>query len=521
MKAIFKKFFSVFLALWLIVSLATTAFADVTDLIYWGYDKEKETLYLSTGAESFEAYADDNKGSFLAGKIQDSEGWGKWDAIRRDVPKVVVLNGITPNSMANWFAGFTSATEFDLSKIDTSKVTDMSSLFFGCQSVKTLDLSGFDTSNVTDMNKMFASCFALTSLDLSGFNTEKVTNMQAMFRYDNELETVDITSFNTKNVTNMSAMFQECNMEKLDLSNFAVSKETDCRNMLKDMLNLKYLVLSRSLAEKDVSEGDWLTVTGFDGRVIGRKAGPFDVTLYLDNEYDMVLWDKAKFNGVNGSTYTLPTLEELNKGGYYYLEGPKGRKKLAGWSYEEGGKVIPTSTIFVMSNIELHAIWEHEHGTEWTYSADENVLKATCGEGCDGLTLTLTDPEATFDKRPHLVGFKNGEAEKWVETFEEIPEVSYYCDGDPVTNPINAGIYTAKITVGEATAELTFTIERAKFPGHETPVKKTGPDSDEPKQILSGYTASNETNPDTGAPVFDLAPVAVLVAAVFILSKKH
>ena len=39
----------------------------------------------------------------------------------------------------------------NLSKVDTSNVTNMSSMFCYCESLQTLDVSGFDTSNVTDI----------------------------------------------------------------------------------------------------------------------------------------------------------------------------------------------------------------------------------------------------------------------------------------------------------------------------------------------------------------------------------
>ena len=34
----------------------------------------------------------------------------------------------------------------DVTKFDTSKVTDMSDMFYGCKELQTLDVSNFDTS---------------------------------------------------------------------------------------------------------------------------------------------------------------------------------------------------------------------------------------------------------------------------------------------------------------------------------------------------------------------------------------
>lgn len=47
------------------------------------------------------------------------------------------------------FPSCSSLKELDLSKWDTSNVTDMISMFEGCSSLKELDISNFDTSNVT------------------------------------------------------------------------------------------------------------------------------------------------------------------------------------------------------------------------------------------------------------------------------------------------------------------------------------------------------------------------------------
>ena len=46
----------------------------------------------------------------------------------------------------------------DVTKFDTSKVTDMSDMFYGCKELQTLDVSNFDTSQVIYMSDMFGEC---------------------------------------------------------------------------------------------------------------------------------------------------------------------------------------------------------------------------------------------------------------------------------------------------------------------------------------------------------------------------
>ena len=125
-----------------------------------------------------------------------------------------------------------AAESIDLSKINTSQVTDMSYMFNDCYDLKTLDLSGLDTSKVTNMSNMFNDCRNLTSLDLSSLDTSNVTNMDSMFYNCSGLTSLDVSNWDTSKVTNMSGMFYSCScLTSLDLSNWDVSKVTNMRIM--------------------------------------------------------------------------------------------------------------------------------------------------------------------------------------------------------------------------------------------------------------------------------------------------
>jgi len=69
----------------------------------------------------------------------------------------------------------------DLSDLDVSNVTNMSSMFSNYSSSQLLDLSSLDTSNVTNMSFMFYYYSSSQPLDLSGFNISKVTEVSYMF----------------------------------------------------------------------------------------------------------------------------------------------------------------------------------------------------------------------------------------------------------------------------------------------------------------------------------------------------
>ena len=142
-------------------------------------------------------------------------------------PEKVYLN---TNSSMMFFSGdseqkIKNILELDLSKFDTSRVTNMSHMFNGMRNLTTLNLSNFNTSNVTDMGGMFFSMTNLTTLNLSNFDTSKVTNMGSMFYGISNLTTLNLSNFNTSQVTIMGGMFYGMsNLTTLNLSNFNTSK---------------------------------------------------------------------------------------------------------------------------------------------------------------------------------------------------------------------------------------------------------------------------------------------------------
>ena len=103
--------------------------------------------------------------------------------------------------------------ELDLSKYDTSKVTNMREMFMGCKKLKRLDISNFNTTAVTSMNRtggMFQECDSLVELDLSSFDTSSITSTQNMFKGCDNLKTIYVSDkFVTDQVTNHDAMFTD------------------------------------------------------------------------------------------------------------------------------------------------------------------------------------------------------------------------------------------------------------------------------------------------------------------------
>ena len=87
-------------------------------------------------------------------------------------------------------------------------------MFSGCSNLGSLDLSKFNTSKVTNMHCMFENCQSLKSINLSQFNTASVTDMSYMFSYCSNLGSIDLRKFNMSKVTSSSYMLGSCKLLK-------------------------------------------------------------------------------------------------------------------------------------------------------------------------------------------------------------------------------------------------------------------------------------------------------------------
>jgi len=156
---------------------------------------------------------------------------------------IKVYYSIPPNSFKKMFNYNYYIKKVDLTKIDTSKVTDMNSMFANCVQLEYVNMTGIDTSSVTDMGSMFQSCPKLTSLDLSSFNTSSVLNMNCMFCHCKNLTYLNISKFNTSLVKTMSEMFSNCEiLESLDLSSFQTNNDLDMSKMFYNCSKLKSII---------------------------------------------------------------------------------------------------------------------------------------------------------------------------------------------------------------------------------------------------------------------------------------
>ena len=241
---------------------------------------KKDNIVPATATESWDI-SEAGDGSVMAYVEDDGTGNG--------THKLTIggKGGIIANeSMIKYFAYFNKMTSIDLSALDTSEVTNMSSMFDSCYDLTNLDLRNFDTSKVTDMSKMFSDSMGLTSLDVNKFDTSNVTTMSYMFSDCYSLTSLDVRNFDTSNVTDMSYMFDYCNgLTSLDVSNFDTSQVTDMSWMFYECTHLTSLdlrsfdtsnVTSMSDMFRNCSSLTILDVSSFDTSKVTDMSAMFE-----------------------------------------------------------------------------------------------------------------------------------------------------------------------------------------------------------------------------------------------------
>lgn len=255
-----------------------------------------------------------NKDSANVGQLPDCGQTGNPWGNAPDVESVKIEKGVrAADSVRNLFTGLSSVASMDLSDLDVSQTTDLSSLFYGCSHLTSLDLSGWDVSNVTAMDSMFSDCWALTSLDLSGWDVSSVTEMWGMFLNCTKLSSLSISGWDVSHVSDMGAMFGGCSsLASLDFSNWDTSQAVNMEGMFAGCSSLKVLDLRafntasvtrfESMFE-ECSSLEKLNVSSFDTRKAETMESMFDG---CDSLAFVYLGKNFYFSNASGRLCSLP-----------------------------------------------------------------------------------------------------------------------------------------------------------------------------------------------------------------------
>lgn len=98
--------------------------------------------------------------------------------------------------------------------------------WYGCKNVEEIDLSGVDLSNVSSITSMFNGCKKLKKITWGPFDTKNVKSLYYVFAGCESLENVDfLADWEIKDITNISNAFANCKKIKhLPIEHWDVSK---------------------------------------------------------------------------------------------------------------------------------------------------------------------------------------------------------------------------------------------------------------------------------------------------------
>lgn len=197
------------------------------------------------------------------------------------------------------FSGCSRLRDVDLSKLETSSVTDMDFMFNKCSSLKSLDLSNWNLGNATNVCGMFSDCSSLKSIDISGWNTSKVTKMYSMFSGCESLKSIDLSKWDTGKVTDMHWMFYDCiSLEDLPISDWNTGNVMSMTWMFNKCRSLRSLDLSKWDTQKVTTMG--YMFENCEGLITLNLAG----------------WDTKNVTNMRSIFYRCLNLEELDISGW-------------------------------------------------------------------------------------------------------------------------------------------------------------------------------------------------------------
>ncbi|MFR3359223.1 MAG: leucine-rich repeat protein [Eubacterium sp.] len=100
------------------------------------------------------------------------------------------------------------------------------------------------------------------------------------------------------------------------------------------------------------------------------------------------------------------------------------------------------------------------------YTAEGNVLTGVCTDvSLHTVTMTLTAEDATYDGKEHKAVLNKTYSDTWKEAETDVDaKIIYTRDGKPTTDLTSAGTIKASVTMGDAAAEVTYTIKATPTP---------------------------------------------------------
>jgi len=217
----------------------------------------------------------------------------------KDVTKVVTTR-IT--DMSKLFQDKLSFNQ-NIASWDTSSVTSMRAMFYG-ESEMLFDkpIGEWNVSKVTDMGEMFVRARTFNQ-DISKWNVSKVTDMSGMFLQAWKFNQ-NIGEWDVSNVIDMNAMFQDAHAFNQDIGSWSVLNVTDMGAMF-----VQAFEFNQDISSWNVSKVTDMSGMFFQARKFNQDIGEWDVSNVEDMQYmfkgaekfnqDLNLWDVSKVKNMN------------------------------------------------------------------------------------------------------------------------------------------------------------------------------------------------------------------------------
>lgn len=261
--------------------------------------------------------------------------------------QVPSITGFT--TLNNFANGCYRLTGLDVSKWDTSKVTNMRFAFAGAfynqevaKSVE-LDTTYWDTSNVLNMNYTFGVCAYLTSLKTDYWDLSKCGQMQYTFYNCVNLSELNPANWYPDLVETFACCFANCSsLTKLNLANWAPTPQSSvymfygCSNLLTlrldkwnnaDNTNVSYMFTGCTSLHEFYLGPDFFHIAYGDNTTLDFSS----ITQWTDSSLKYSLYDNLYNRAAGGYTHAAPIIVSLTT---YRQLTPKMKTRLTDYLFE-------------------------------------------------------------------------------------------------------------------------------------------------------------------------------------------